>query len=152
MTFCLISPRLAVQKRDFLGSGIPYWPLELAILASHLRNQGHTLRVLDLFGSAPNHLTPHETFYLQGVPLQDFITEHDLQSDLFIVYATSYMSHLEIQGIVRFLKMRKPNSKVAVLENSQAVTAYSLSQVQNDFWAIGTDYLFLGAFYYFPVP
>ena len=33
MKLTLVSPRLAIQKGDFLGSGIPYWPIELGASA-----------------------------------------------------------------------------------------------------------------------
>ena len=52
----LISPRLVVQKNDFLGSGIPYWPVELAILASRIRDKGLDISFIDMFGSGPLNL------------------------------------------------------------------------------------------------
>ena len=39
MEISLISPRLVIQKEDFLGSGVPYWPIELATFAAFLREK-----------------------------------------------------------------------------------------------------------------
>ena len=46
-----IATKGEVQKNDFLGSGIPYWPVELAILASRIRKVGFGVSFVDMFGS-----------------------------------------------------------------------------------------------------
>ena len=72
MKIALISPRLAIQKGDFLGSGILYWPLELAILAAFLRQKGETPLVVDLAGDSPFALEDRGDHYLQGKAFCDF--------------------------------------------------------------------------------
>ncbi len=145
MRLTLISPRLALQKNDFLGSGVPYWPIELATFAAVLRDARETVSVLDLFGSAPRRLTDAGDHYLQGVPLAEHSGSPAItKTQAFIVYAISYMSHGEVQDILRFLKEKRPDAPVVVLENSQAVTAYSLQRLAEPLFAAGADMLICG--------
>jgi hypothetical protein len=149
MDLTLVSPRLAVQKGDFLGSGVPYWPVELATFAAHLREAGERVSVIDLFGSRPSRLSDAGDHYLQGEPLTSFLSSESVQqSAAFVVYAISYMSHHELIDIIRVLKKSRPGAAVAVLENSQAVTAYSLQRVASDFFDAGADALICGEPYF----
>jgi anaerobic magnesium-protoporphyrin IX monomethyl ester cyclase len=149
MVITLISPRLAVQKGDFLGSGVPYWPLELATIAAYLRENGEVISVLDLFGSAPSRLSDEGDHYLQGVPLRELFNHTSVRrAELFILFAISYMSHQELLALVRFLKTMRPDVPIAILENSQAVTAYSLQRVAPAFFEAGADALICGEAYF----
>ena len=72
MHFTLVSPRLAIQKGDFLGSGVPYRPVELATLAAHIRESRDQVDVIDQFGADPSRLSDQGDHYLQGVPLNHY--------------------------------------------------------------------------------
>lgn len=140
----LISPRLAVQKRDFLGSGVPYWPLELAIFAAFLKDSGRAARVFDLFGTAPASFEDKGDHYLQGRAFRDLPEKDWTGEDVFIVFALSVMSHGDVLDIVKTIKAKKPGAAVVVLENSQAVTAYDVAALAPEFFAAGADALLCG--------
>jgi radical SAM superfamily enzyme YgiQ (UPF0313 family) len=70
------------------------------------------------------------------------------QSNVFVLYAISYMSHGELLSIVARLKQSFPKVPVAILENSQAVTAYALDQVAAAFLQAGGDFLICGEPYF----
>ncbi|MBT8582103.1 radical SAM protein [Polynucleobacter paneuropaeus] len=145
MNLAFISPRLAFQKGDFLGSGVPYWPLELVTLATYSREKGDKVTVIDQFGEDPTSLSDKGGYYLQGVAINAPNWWDALyHSSAFILYAISYMSHLELLSTIEWLKQKFPKTPIAVLENSQAVTAYSLSQMAASFFASGADYLICG--------
>lgn len=149
MKYTLISPRIAVQKGDFLGSGVPYWPLELATLASFLRERGEEVHLLDLFGARPSHLEDKGDHYLQGLPLSDLLEQPAVQSaDAFLLFAMSYMSHHEVLDMVRTIKRARPSAPIAILENSQAVTSYSLQRVTAAFFEAGAAALICGEPYF----
>lgn len=154
MKLTLISPRIALQKGDFLGSGVPYWPVELVTFAAYLREQrgrehGETITLIDLFGNNPQHLEDAGDHYLQGQPLAFHLDRHELkQTEAFVLYAMSYMSHLELLSMVRQLKAAFPKTPVAILENSQAVTAYSLQRMAKPFFEAGADLLICGEPYF----
>jgi radical SAM superfamily enzyme YgiQ (UPF0313 family) len=54
------------------------------------------------------------------------------------------MSHAELLNIISWLKIKFSQISIAVLENSQAVTGYSLSHVSSDFFGAGADALICG--------
>ena len=62
----------------------------------------------------------------------------------FFVYANQVANHLSVTNIINFLKKNFTSIPVVVLENSQAVTAYSLSKIKNEFFDIGCDYIIIG--------
>jgi len=149
MKITLISPRLAIQKGDFLGSGVPYLPIELATLAAFAREHDDAVSLIDLFGNNPKQFSDEGDFYLQGESIEKYL-DRDVfqQAQAFILYAISYMSHLELLSIVSQLKQTLPHIPVAILENSQAVTAYSLQRVADDYFNAGADLLICGEPYF----
>lgn len=148
MHLTLISPRIAVQKGDFLGSGVPYWPLELAILAAFLRERGHDVSLVDLFGTNPGRLSDRGDHYLQGAPITDFIDGEPVRNaDAFLAYGVSYMSHRELLEIAATLRQARSGATIAALENAQAVTAYALPVMAESFFANGVDGLLCGEVY-----
>lgn len=149
MRITLVSPRIAVQKGDFLGSGIPYWPVEMAVLAGFLKARLDEVSVIDLFGSSPTTLEERSDHYLQGRPFQHFLrTQEVIEAEIIIIYALSYMSHKEILSIVTAIKKDRPHVTIAILENSQAVTGYALDYVAEEFFESGVDALLCGEVYW----
>ena len=145
MNICILSPPLAIQRGDFLGSGVPYWPLEAAILAGYLRARGDEVAVLDLFGLAPTTLTPEGDLYWQGDPLSKHLSSPALQTaELIAVFAISSMAHRAVLDMVQTLRYAYPAAKIAVLENAQAVTAYAIDRFAHDFFSSGADFLLCG--------
>lgn len=145
MRLALISPRLALQKGDFLGSGVPYWPVELVTLAAHARAQADAVSLFDLFGNAPTRLQDMGDHYLQGQAVTEHFSSDGVRgAEAFILYAISYMSHQELLSIARALRGQFPDTPIAVLENSQAVTAYSLQRMAPAFLEAGVDVLICG--------
>lgn len=149
MRITLISPRIAVQKGDFLGSGVPYWPVEMAVLAAFLRDKGNKISVIDLFGSSPTTLEEKGDHYLQGQIIHHYLKSPAvINAEIFILYAISSMSHRELISIASVIRKSRPEAMVAILENSQAVTAYAISEVSNDFFSCGVDALLCGEIYW----
>ncbi|MDD5492146.1 MAG: radical SAM protein [bacterium] len=149
MKITLISPRLAIQKGDFFGSGVLYWPLELAVLAAFLRQEGDSVEVIDLLGMAPFTLEDRGDHYLQGKAFHDCrLSSEVLQSEVFIIYALSYMSHQEVLSIAGEIRHIKDDAHIAILENAQAVTAYSLDTVSEEMFRSGVDLLLCGEVYW----
>ncbi|WP_135607019.1 B12-binding domain-containing radical SAM protein [Solemya velesiana gill symbiont] len=149
MKLTFISPRLAIQKDDFLGSGVPYWPVELATLAAFAREQGDDVSLIDLFGNNPKQLSDAGEYYLQGDQISGYLDGEIIQkAEAFLIFAISYMSHQEILSIIENLKESVPDIPIAILENSQAVTAYSLQRVKSEYFYAGADLLICGEPYF----
>ena len=58
------------------------------------------------------------------------------------------MSHHEINNIIRIIKSTYPKKKIAILENSQSVTAYSVQRVCDSFFEHGADLVIVGEPYF----
>ena len=148
MHFTLISPRLAIQKGDFLGSGVPYWPLELATLAAFLQQRGDEVSVIDLFGISPARLSERSDHYLQGASIREFMGSPAVsEAQVFVLYAISFMSSAELLNIAGQLRARRPEAVITVLENAQAVTGFSLPHMAERFFVRGVDALLCGEIY-----
>ncbi len=149
MNIVLVSPRIAVQKGDFLGSGIPYWPVELAVFASFLQQKGHAVSVIDLFGSCPTRLEERQDHYLQGTPFTAFLGSQAVRhADLLVLFAMSSMSHQDLLLTAKCIRSTRSDGVIAVLENTQAVTAYDISQLAEEFFQGGVDLLLCGEMYW----
>lgn len=120
-------------------------PIELAILASFIRQDGDSVALIDLFGADPTRLSDEGDYYLQGDLLESICWQDQLnEAECFILYAISYMSHNELLALIRLLKRLYPKKTIAILENSQAVTAYSLPNKADEFLGAGATCLICG--------
>ncbi len=145
MRLTLISPRLALQKADYLGSGVPYWPIELATLAAYARESGDDVNLIDLFGNNPNLLEDAGDHYLQGQRIEGYLSSSSMVgAEIIILYAISYMAHEELLSIIRKLRSCFLKTPIAVLENSQAVTGYSLPKMAESLFKAGCSHLICG--------
>lgn len=147
--YVLINPRVTIQKNDFLGSGVPYLPIDLVTFGTFLQEKNYEINIIDLFGENPFKLEEAKNSYLQGESIKKFFN-NDKYSNIdtnFIIYASSFISHNEILNIIRYLN-ENLNSKIIVLENSQAVTGYAISHKADDFFQAGAEYLICGQPYF----
>jgi len=144
MTAIFINPQLYVQKNDKFTTGIVYMPIVLAYLISHFKSKNIKTELCDLFGSSPKTCREENKSLVFGKNIDEADSESFDNAKCFFVYANQVANHLSVTYIVKYLKKKYPDTPVAVLENSQAVTAYSLSKVRNEFFDIGCNYIVLG--------
>jgi radical SAM superfamily enzyme YgiQ (UPF0313 family) len=142
MHITLINPNNVTQKGDFFGTGIPYMPITLAYLASCLRNS-HEISVIDAFGENPFKKRTKAGFIIQGLTTKDIIKRINPKTGLIFLYAGHIVEHIVIKEIIKEIK-RKLNTKIAIIENSQAVTAYSLVKAKEEFFSSGADIIIYG--------
>lgn len=145
MKILVVSPRLAVQKADVLGSGVPYWPVELAVFAQAAEETGDSVTVIDAFGLEPWTFEEHGDHYLQGLPTTSWIDRDEVRdANLIVLFAISAMSYAETLRVVRSVRHARRSVQIAVMENPQAVTAFSVSRMEAELFEAGADLLFLG--------
>ena len=147
MNILFISPRLAVQKGRYFG----FWSIllanELVTLATSVLMAGDQVKVLDLFSEGINIFEESYDYYLQGSSIKSSLKNNLINLDefnLIIIFAISYMSHGEINSITSYLKKHINNTKIVILENSQAVTSYDIFSKRKDFFDSGADALICG--------
>ncbi|MBN2500174.1 MAG: B12-binding domain-containing radical SAM protein [Anaerolineales bacterium] len=144
MSIALINPNLIVQRNDPFTTGIVYMPIALAYAAATLRAAGHDVTVIDAFAEAPRRARPEDKFLVLGLTYAEVLERLPGDVEAVFVYAINLTNHVSTAGIVQAIKTAHPDLPVIVLENTQAVTAYALGQVAEEFYKVGADYVLTG--------
>lgn len=143
MKLALINPPMVFQRADFFSSGIPYFPISLAYLASTLREKGHSLTVVDAFGEAPQRLRHRGNFGVQGLSPEEVLSRVPSDVDAVFIYCSLVTTHTSACEIAELSKARSPDVPVIFVENTQQVFAYSLTQMFPELLKFG-DYVIIG--------
>jgi anaerobic magnesium-protoporphyrin IX monomethyl ester cyclase len=144
MSVVLINPHLVVQKNDPFTTGIVYMPIGLAYLASSLRASGNNVKVIDAFAAAPRQALTKDKFIFYGLSVNQLIEKIPQDLEAVFIYAINLTNHLSTIGIVKIVKQSFPNVPIIIVENTQAVTAYALANVKDEFFQTGADYILTG--------
>lgn len=144
MRAVFINPQLYIQKNDKFTTGIVYMPIGLAYVVSYFKKNNINVQVCDLFGQKPQKCRIDQDKLILGDEINTLKFENTQDISCFYVYANQVANHSSLKEIIIFLKNNYKNIPIAILENSQAVTAYSLKKVQNIFFRLGSDFLVIG--------
>ncbi|MEX2144517.1 MAG: radical SAM protein [Anaerolineales bacterium] len=144
MSITLINPNLVVQRSDPFTTGIVYMPISLAYLAAALREAGRAVQVIDAYADAPRQNHTDGAFIFFGITVKQITDQLPDDLEAVFVYAINLTNHLSTLSIVRAIKASRPNMPLVIVENTQAVTAYSLSEVAAEFYLAGADYILTG--------
>jgi anaerobic magnesium-protoporphyrin IX monomethyl ester cyclase len=140
----LINPNLIAQENDLLTTGVVYMPITLAYLAAKLRKEKYEITVIDAYGENPKQVRRFEKFYIFGLFQKEILSRIPQKTTVAFVFAINLTNHNSTKEIIQAIKKHRPEIKVVVLENTQAVTAYALKDVANEFYSYGADYILTG--------
>jgi anaerobic magnesium-protoporphyrin IX monomethyl ester cyclase len=140
----LINPNLVVQRNDPFTTGIVYIPISLAYFASAIRQRGFECTVIDAFGENPNQHRIEENFLLRGLTPSEVVKRIPNNSRAIVLYAINLTNHRSLIQMAKAIRVHFPRVSLLIMENTQAVTAYSLRRVQEEFYEIGADYVITG--------
>jgi anaerobic magnesium-protoporphyrin IX monomethyl ester cyclase len=140
----LINPNLVMQRNDPFTTGIVYMPVSLAYFAATLRSRGVECRVIDAFGERPNQCRVDGAFLVRGLTPEEVVGRLAPQTEGVVLYAGNLTWHRALIQILKAVRAARPRIPIIVMENTQAVTAYSLRQVQDEFYDQGADYVITG--------
>ncbi len=143
-TVALVNPNLVVQRHDMFTTGIVYMPISLAYFGGILRKEGATVHVIDSFGLAPNRCRRQDDLLFRGLSAQDVSQRIPSGTEAIVLYAGQVANHASLVQILQTLKKDHTSTPVIVMENTQAVTAYSLRRVQQEMHDQGADYILTG--------
>src|SRR4029077_20090691 len=145
MRVSLVNPHTLIQPGDPLTTGIYYFPITLAYLAASLREAVHTVRVIDAVGKSPTTVRRWQTWWIQGLPMEDVLERVAREADdAVFVYAGNLVSHEATMKILQGIAQRCPDRPRIVVENTQAVTAYALKKVLPEIFRAGATYVLTG--------
>jgi radical SAM superfamily enzyme YgiQ (UPF0313 family) len=140
----LVNPNLVVQRNDLFTTGVVYMPVSLAYFAATLRTNGVECTVIDAFGERPNQCRIEKGFLIRGLTPTEVAEHVSSQSEAVVLYASNLTYHRSIVAIAKAIRRANNSVPIFVMENTQAVTAYSLRHVQEEFYAAGVDYVITG--------
>ncbi len=142
----LISANIVAQKGDFFGTGIPYFPLVIAYTAAYLREKGYQINLIDVFGEDPFQVQEEGNKFIQGLTPDEVVARIEKDTLLLCISAERVVAHDSIIKIIREIQKNEELKKIpmVILENTQAVTAYSLKQVKEYFFQEGVQYILTG--------
>ncbi len=144
MTAIFINPQLVVQKNDKFTTGIVYMPITLAYAISSFKKANIKTKLIDLYGRNPSKCSKENNHLIFGEKIED-IDENEFENvDCIFINANQVGNHISILNIIKFLKNRFKETPISILENSQAVTAYSLSKIKDEFLKLGCDFILIG--------
>ncbi len=119
-------------------------PVSLAYFAAYLRERGYDIQVIDAFAEEPNHCWIEDGFLVRGLTPAQVSARINSRSNVIVIYAINLTYHRSLVSITRECKRCYPGIPIIAMENTQAVTAYSLRQVQEELFNSGVDYILTG--------
>jgi radical SAM superfamily enzyme YgiQ (UPF0313 family) len=143
-TTVLINPNVLVQRNDPFTTGVIYMPIGLAYVAASLRAKEFPVTVIDAFGEDPRRARKVGDFMILGLSADEVTERIPADVGVIFIYANQLINHASVVELIRSAKARFTNVPVAVLENTQAVTAYALRPVAQALYDAGADYLLSG--------
>lgn len=120
-------------------------PHMAAHLAGALKHCGHrSIQVIDCFGLQPNARQVVGEFILMGVD-EVWVTDH-LAPDVLtcFIYCRTIAEFIAVERLVARIKKQRPETRIVLFENVQAVTSYALRHVAEEFLAKGVDCIIMG--------
>lgn len=130
---CVIVPPVVCHHLD-PHTGIPFMPHMAAYLAGALRDAGMDVTVLDSFG-IDCHATQvvRSEFLLMGLRVDDLVGRVARNCDVCFIYCRTIAEFVAVEDLVDRLRINRPETKIVLFENIQAVTSYSLMEVADQF-------------------
>ncbi len=144
MTAIFINPQLVVQENDKFTTGIVYMPITLAYVISNFKKENINTKLIDLYGRNPTKCSKQNNHLIFGEKIEEVNLNEFKNVDCIFINANQVGNHISILNIVKFLKNKYKEIPITILENSQAVTAYSLAKIKDEFLNLGCDFILIG--------
>ena len=144
MRVTVINPCLVLLRADPLTTGIPYMPVSLAYAAAAARAAGHDVHVIDAFAERPLQYRLEGRVMVRGLTPGQVDQRVPDATALIVLYAGNLTCHHSLKEILVRLRQRRPHTPLLVMENTQAVTAYSLRRVMDELFDAGATYVLCG--------
>ena len=141
---CFINPNTIFQKSDPFTTGIVYMPIGLAYAVAIAKENNVPFQLIDAFGEDPNSSTIEGNFILLGLASEEVVKRISDDVNIVIIYANQLTNTISILAIIQQIKLHQKKVKICIMENTQAVTAYNLQEVANEFFKNGVDALIIG--------
>jgi anaerobic magnesium-protoporphyrin IX monomethyl ester cyclase len=139
----VIVPPVVCHNLD-VHTGIPFMPHMAAHLAAVLRQTGLGVRVIDCFGLQPNHRRVIREFMLMGADVDAVPRRLPQSVQIAFIYCRTIAEFIAVELLIAGIRRERPDVRIVLFENIQAVTSYSLRHVGGEFLEKGADLILLG--------
>ena len=143
MNILIFNPQLVINSKDKFTTGIIYLPILLASISSNLKKNNIDHKIIDLFGNNTYKIKKKDNFLIAGEETTKYEDEIN-KSDIIFIYASQVINHLSVIDLLKTIRSINEEVKIFILENTQAVTAYSLKNIANEFLLSDNDHVLLG--------
>ena len=123
----IVPPVVAVHSDPH--TGIPFMPHMAAYVAGALQIEGFQVQVLDCFGFQPNKRELVDEFMLLGLSIKETINLIAQESRICLLYCRTMSELLAVERLAQEISDKRPEIKICLFENIQAVTSLSLLNV-----------------------
>ncbi len=144
MHVTLVNPALVLLRADPFTTGIPYLPVSLAYAGAAVKAASHSAVVVDAFGERPCQYRLEGRFMVRGLTPGQVEQRIPVHTDVIVLYAINLTSHRSLEEILKYVRRRRPQTAIVVMENTQAVTAYSLRRILGEMFDAGATYVLCG--------
>lgn len=143
MECIIVNPKLVFNPSDKFTTGIVYLPIGIASISAVLNSKKIHHKIIDLFGNNPTRIKKENNFSFLGDDIE-FFQEDIRKCKSIFLYANQVINHISIINILKKIKEINTNIKIFTFENTQAVTAYSLKNIANEFIFDNNDFVLIG--------
>ena len=119
-------------------------PHMAAHFAGALHDAGYEVQIIDAFGLQPHHRTIRNEFMLLGMDEDWIVDKLSSETNVAYIYCRTMAEFISISKLARLIKSRRPEIKIALFENIQSVTSFSLLKIAEELFESGCDLLILG--------
>jgi len=139
-----VNPHLITEAGD-PHTGIPIMPIMMAYAYAAAKKDEIEVEAVDCIGEAPNYMRlGKKGFTAQGLHEDDVVKRPSKEPDLIAIYSRTIASFISQQILIRKFKEKFPNSIIAIIENTQAVTSYSIARNKKLLFKEGVNYILQG--------
>ncbi len=139
----LIIPPVVVHHLD-PHTGIPFMPHIAAYVAAVLQQSGYDVQVLDCIGLQPHHRQVVGEFMMLGLSEHEVARNISIETKVCFIYCRTMSESISVARLIASIKLFRPDMKVCLFENTQAVTSFSLRDLAGDFLKKGADVVIMG--------
>jgi radical SAM superfamily enzyme YgiQ (UPF0313 family) len=100
--------------------------------------------VIDALGESPKQCRREDRFLIRGLDTNEIVRRIPADTGAVVLYAINLTYHRALVQILQAVRRSHPGVPVIILENTQAVTAYSLRRVQEEFFDLGAMFVITG--------
>jgi len=139
----IIIPQVVVHGMD-PHTGIPFMPHTAAYSAAILKKDGISTQILDSFGIDCSKREVLGKFMLMGISSSEIAKRLMKTIKTCVIYCRTVAEFIAIEKLLLEIKNLNRGIRTCLIENAQAVTAFSLRSIAGELHKKGADIIIFG--------